>query len=197
VLFSEFLVLILVFLFFLHFLVVFAGLAGNGFQEMKVVGRGKTLSPRTYKQPPIAHPLTPWHCTRTPHPTHPPLAPPTPQHYTPTSHPHPPHGVPIFFVQLCAQHIPLRETSAWPNRCVAFRSVNPQPWRFTKNSLGLPHAHSLSICLFLWICVACVSCLLFLSFYLCFVRCVFCVIHFQNRLFQDPIYTSVSPLMYT
>jgi len=29
------------------------------------------------------------------------------------------------------------------------RSVNPQPWRFTNNSLGLPHAPSLSVCLFL------------------------------------------------
>ena len=33
------------------------------------------------------------------------------------------------------------------------RSVNPQPWRFTNNNLGLPHAPSLSVCLFLWVCV--------------------------------------------
>ena len=54
-------------------------------------------------------------------------------------------------------------------------SVNPQPWQFTNNSLGLPHAHSLSVCLFLWVCVVCVCFLLFLSFYLCCKRCVFCV----------------------
>ena len=35
----------------------------------------------------------------------------------------------------------------------ALPSVNPQPWRFTSNSLGLPHVHSLSVCLFLWVCV--------------------------------------------
>ena len=37
-------------------------------------------------------------------------------------------------------------------------SVNSQPWRFacfTNNSLGLPHAPSLSVCLFLWVCVVC------------------------------------------
>ena len=34
-------------------------------------------------------------------------------------------------------------------------SVSPQPWRFTNNSLRLPNAHSLSVCLFLWACVVC------------------------------------------
>ena len=55
-------------------------------------------------------------------------------------------------------------------------SVNPKPWRFTNNNLGLPHAHSLSVCLYLWVCVLCVCFLLYLSFYLCCVRCVFCVL---------------------
>ena len=41
-------------------------------------------------------------------------------------------------------------TAAW-----ALPSVNLQPWRFTNNSLGLPPAHSLSVCLFLWVCVVC------------------------------------------
>jgi len=61
-----------------------------------------------------------------------------------------------------------------PNRCVGTR-VNPQPWRSTKNSLGLPHAHSFSVGLFSWVCVVCVSFLLYLSFYLCCERCVVCV----------------------
>jgi hypothetical protein len=33
-------------------------------------------------------------------------------------------------------------TATW-----ARRSVNPQPWRFTNNSFGLPHAQSFSVCL--------------------------------------------------
>jgi len=52
-----------------------------------------------------------------------------------------------------------RLTAAW-----ALSSMNPQPWRFTNNSLGLPHAPSLSVCLFLWVCVVCVCFLLCLSF---------------------------------
>ena len=35
------------------------------------------------------------------------------------------------------------------SRLVGVLSVNSQPWRFTNNILGLPHAHSLSVCLFL------------------------------------------------
>jgi len=99
------------------------------------------------------------------------------------------------------------------SRLVGVPSVNPQPWRFTYNSLGLPHAPSFPVCLFLWVCVVCEkidnppvsrpqilvalfvwtnpdgarqlrrvaprrrapSCLLYLSFYLCCARCVFCV----------------------
>jgi len=38
-------------------------------------------------------------------------------------------------------------------------------WRFTNNSLCLPHAPSLSVCLFLWVCVVCVCFLLYLSLY--------------------------------
>jgi len=70
-------------------------------------------------------------------------------------------------------------TVAW-----ALRGVNPQPWRFTNNSLGLPPAHSFSVCLFSWVCVVCVYFLLYLSFYLCCERCVvftyFCI---RNHLF--------------
>jgi len=33
--------------------------------------------------------------------------------------------------------------------------VNPQPWYFTNNSLCLPHAPSLSVCLFLSVCGVC------------------------------------------
>jgi len=47
--------------------------------------------------------------------------------------------------------------------------MSPQPssWRFTNNSLGLLHAHSLSFCLFLRVCVVCVCFHFCLSFYLC------------------------------
>jgi len=52
--------------------------------------------------------------------------------------------------------------------------LDPQPWRFTDISLGLPHAHSFLICLFPWVYVVCVVCfLLYVSVYLCFARCVF------------------------
>jgi len=61
------------------------------------------------------------------------------------------------------------------SRIVGVPSVNPQPGCFTNNSLGLPHAHSLSVCLFLWVCVVCVCFLLYLSFCLCCQRCVVCV----------------------
>jgi len=74
---------------------------------------------------------------------------------------------------------------------LVIRGANPQPWHFTHDSLGLPHADSLSVCLFLWVCVVCVWFLVFLSFYLCFARCVLCVIHIQNHL----EYTSVSLFM--
>jgi len=53
--------------------------------------------------------------------------------------------------------------------------MNPQPWRFTNNTLSLPPALSLSVCLFLWLCVVCVYFLLYLSFWLCCESCVFCV----------------------
>ena len=72
-----------------------------------------------------------------------------------TTHSHPTHGMSATLIKLCSRNIPLREASARPNRCAALQSVNPQPWRFTNNSLGLPHAHSLSVCLFLWDCVVC------------------------------------------
>jgi len=70
-------------------------------------------------------------------------------------------------------------TAAW-----ALPSVNPQPWHFTNNSLGFPHAPSLSVCLFLWVCVVCVCCLLYLSFSLGCARCVFGVrVCIHNHLF--------------
>jgi len=64
------------------------------------------------------------------------------------------------------------------------RSVNHQPWRFTNNILGPPQAHSLSVCLYLWVCVLCVWFLLYLCFYLCCAHCVFCVLFYiHNHLF--------------
>jgi len=62
------------------------------------------------------------------------------------------------------------------------RSVNPLPWRFTNNSLGLLHAQSFSIYLSSSAYVVCACFLLYLAVYLCFARCVFCdpwYIHFN------------------
>jgi len=59
------------------------------------------------------------------------------------------------------------------SRLVWVPSLNPEPWLFTNNSLGLPRAQSLSVCLFFWAYVVCVYFLLYLSVYLCFARCAF------------------------
>jgi len=80
-----------------------------------------------------------------------------------TTHSHPPHGMSANLIKLCSgpRNIPPREGDYIDWRCnlldVSFemRSVNPQPWRFTHNSLGLPPALSLSVCLFLWFFVVC------------------------------------------
>jgi len=67
------------------------------------------------------------------------------------------------------------------SRLLGVTSVNP---RFTNNSLGLDHAHSLSVCLFLWVCVVCVCFLIYLSFYLCCAPYVFCVLFYiPNHIF--------------
>ena len=63
-----------------------------------------------------------------------------------------------------------RLARVWPvwRECDPFGvlgSLNPQPWRFTNNSFGLPHAHFLFVCLSLWVCVVCVCFLLYLSVY--------------------------------
>jgi len=77
-------------------------------------------------------------------------------------------------------------------------SVNPQPWRLTNNSLGLPHVPSLSVfLLFLWVCVVCVCFLLCLSIYLCCACFVFGFIHnhlcvFLLLFLQNLIDTSVT-----
>ena len=70
------------------------------------------------------------------------------------------------------------------SRLLRVPSVNAQPWRFTNNSLGLPHAHFFSIYLFLCVWFGCVCFLLYLSVYLCCARCVFRVLfHIHNQLF--------------
>jgi len=61
------------------------------------------------------------------------------------------------------------------SRLVGVPSVNPQPWPFTNHSVSLPHAPSLSVCLFLWVCIVCVCFLLYRFFYLLCARCVFWV----------------------
>ena len=81
-----------------------------------------------------------------------PILPPTQHLYMQppsAAHSHPPHGMSLNLIKLFPRNIPLKETSTRPKRCVALWSVNPQPWRFTNNSLGVPHAHSFSVCLFL------------------------------------------------
>jgi len=71
------------------------------------------------------------------------------------------------------------------SRLLGVPSVNPQPWRFTNNSLGLPHAHSFFVCLSIWVCVVCVWFLLYLYVYMSFARCVFRVLfHIHDHLFQ-------------
>jgi len=74
----------------------------------------------------------------------------------------------IVFPKYCSQsrlHNSLTVELEW-------RSVNSQPWRFTPNSLSLPHAQSSSVCLCSWVYVVCVCFLLYLSVYLCLARCV-------------------------
>jgi len=82
----------------------------------------------------------------------------------------------------------MRETSTRSYHCVAFGSVNPQPWRFTNNSLGLPHAHSICVCLSSWVCFVFVCFLLYLSVCLCHgcLLCVPCFVpsSFPSHLFQ-------------
>jgi len=112
-----------------------------------------------------------------PHPTyssrHPPLAPFTSQSYTPYTR----------TIQ-CAPHTPLNVVLNCPRGELSQLSVSLQLWRFTNTSLGLPHSHSLSVCLLLWVCVVCVCFLLYLSFYLCCARCVFGVLFYiHNHLF--------------
>jgi len=69
------------------------------------------------------------------------------------------------------------ETPKFLGRISAWE-LDPQPWCFTDISLGLPHAHSFSICLFSGVCVVCVCFLLYVSIYLCFAHCVFsCLFH--------------------
>ena len=117
-----------------------------------------------------------------------------PNHTLPT-HPHyhlshpPPHN-PTLHTELkklvfnCVPQIFLSEYIDMAYAEMVIRSVNPQPWRFANKSLGLLHAHSLSDCLFLWVCVVCVFFLLYLSFYLSCARCVFCVLfRVHNHLF--------------
>ena len=63
-----------------------------------------------------------------------------------TTHSHPPHGMSVKFVKLCCE---IFLSKSPKGHILGVPSVNPQPWRFTNNSLGLPPAHFLSVCLFL------------------------------------------------
>jgi len=105
--------------------------------------------------------------------------------YTPTSRaPDPTHAPSMKFWFISVPQIFLSESCGFVSCSVCLQSVNPQSWHFTNNSLGLPLAYSLSVCLFLWICVVCVCFLLYLSFYMCCERCVVCgYFCIQNHLF--------------
>jgi len=89
-----------------------------------------------------------------------------------TTHSHHPHGMSANLIKPFLKYS--SQSHQHGSRLVGVPSVNPQPWRFTNNSLGFPHEHSLSVCLFLWVCVVCVFFLLYLSFYLCCERCMVC-----------------------
>jgi len=102
------------------------------------------------------------HALTTPH-TYPSIQHPCMQALS-TTHSHPPHSMSANLIKLCSgpRNIPLREGDYidWrhnlPDVSFELQRVNPQPWRFTNNSLSFPEAHSLSVCLFLWFCVVCV-----------------------------------------
>jgi len=147
----------------------FADLAGNKFAAKLAAPRRLTL----LKHKPATIHSSPHNTTlplpTQPHPTysspHPPLAPSTPHMHLQWN-----------FVHFCSPNIPLsclhnNLTVEWERR-----SVNPQPWHFTNNILGLSHAQSFSVCLCSWVYVVCVCFLLYLSVYLCLVRCVLSVL---------------------
>ena len=94
----------------------------------------------------------------------------TPRHYTPPSHPtthyllitaptsrtlllhSPTHNHTLLtelnkFLFSCVPQIFLLEYIDTAYAEMVIWTVNPQPWRCTNNSLGLPHAQSFSVCL--------------------------------------------------
>jgi len=74
-------------------------------------------------------------------------------YHPPHTQAHPPHGMSATLIQLCSIVFPKYSSQRRLHNSLTVewerRSVNPQPWRSTNNSLGLPHAQSLSVCLFL------------------------------------------------
>jgi len=137
-------------------------------------GHNSFLRPHTNQRPPKVHPTT----LHSPLPANRSLS--TPPR-TNLSHP-PPHNHTLHTAwtknvcSILSPNITLRGGPACQLDCeLVLPSVNPQPWRSTNNSLGLPHAHSLSVCLFPWVYVVCVCFLLYLPVYLGFTRYVFSV----------------------
>jgi len=114
--------------------------------------RFNSLGPNPNKRPLTVHPTT--------------LDSSFPRNHTLPTHPHthsshtPPHN---HTLDKIISEIFLSE-SLTGSRLVGVPRVNSQPCRFTSNSLGFPPAHSLSVCLFLWVCVVCVCFLLYPSF---------------------------------
>ena len=93
------------------------------------------------------------------------------------------NSVPQIFLSERVLRTPVRES--------ALPECESPPWRFTNNSLGLPLAHSFSVCLSSWVYVVCVCLLLYLSIYLCFARCVFSVLLIFIVPFSIPKHTSL------
>ena len=139
------------------------------------------LRPHTNKRPPTTHPTT--------------LHSPCPPNHTLPTHPrtHLSHPPPHNHTLRTAWNKKNFCSIVWPKYSSLSRlhnsltvewermSVNPQPCRFTNNSLSLPHTQSFSVYLSSWTYVVCACFLLHLAVYLCFVRCVFCdpwYIHF-------------------
>jgi len=102
-----------------------------------------SIRPHTNQRPPTVHPTT----LHSPFPRNHTL--PTPPR-THLSHP-PPHRHTLkdYFFSTNVPQTFLSEYIGTASAELLIRSVNSQPWRFTNNSLGLPHAPSLSVCLFL------------------------------------------------
>ena len=87
-----------------------------------------------------------------------------------TTHSHLPHGMSANLTKLFSRNIPLRFMLTWLKAFYAGGKVyTSRMWISNPGALPIiasvfPLDHSLSVCLFLWVCVVCVYFLLYLSF---------------------------------